>query len=573
MQTLRYLNGVSTSPVTFTDYRGTNVIFDRTAGKSYSFTETSLSFNLLVGANIVDIINPSSANVRYKINIGTTQATLSFGTLPSGVTVSQAGTIYTVYGIDSLSDWEAVKQPTVTIDPSFAGTFSYEAAVVYNTDTAADIEFEWTVGVYLPTAQLSSAFTIDITPSYTRGGVSNMVAVFNWTDFIYDFIYRGNFTMIAAPRFTWDLNKTLSTTATMSCVGTRYIDFGTYNYIPISSSSSVDERGIYIDVADGKLAAQKEASVYNVSTTVYNLPSLTSFTSYGGDFYPNTPVESGTSFARAANRNAPGGGTWAVYYGASSGSNYGTIISEKIGPNSFNNYDNTTFTSSSYFMLSPGVVTGASHPYAVSIASGTMSVYSLQPNPVYTTFEYSVSGLASQVGQLMDVSNDYIVLARPNVASNRNVYVYDITDGTLLQTFTHGANVQAISLYGNSVCVSSTTDTKIYNIDTGATDLTISQGTSTYFSYQTSQNSLTDLYVAIADPDEVSGSSRGVVRIYQRATGTLHATLVNPNVETTSNVDMFGGNVHIDEDYCVVSAAYEDYSNLVPDKGTVYVYT
>ena len=97
--------------------------------KSYNFTESTLSFNLLVGANIVEIINPSSAIVRYKINIGTAQATLNFGTLPSGVTVSQAGTIYTVYGIDSISDWEAVKQPTVTIDPAFTGTFSYSASI------------------------------------------------------------------------------------------------------------------------------------------------------------------------------------------------------------------------------------------------------------------------------------------------------------------------------------------------------------------------------------------------------------------------------------------------------------
>jgi len=571
MQSLTDLNNRASTLITFTENRGTNVIFDRAAGKQYNFTETSLSFDLLVGANIVEIINPSSANVRYKINIGTAQATLNFGTLPSGVTVSQAGTIYTVYGIDSLSDWEAIKQPTVTIDPSFAGSFSYEAAIVYNTDTAADIEFEWTVGVYLPTAQLDTSFTIDITPSYIRGAVSNMVAVFNWTDFIYEFIYRGNFTMTTNAKFTWDLNKTLSTTATMSCTATRYIAFDGYSNLTLSSST--DELGKFIDVADNKVAVYNDSGAYGLSASVYSLPSLSSANiSFSDNWFPSTPSDKGISFARGPNTN---NGAWAVYFGALVSSS-GVIIQNKIGPNSSTNYDNTTFTSNLLnFQMSPGVITADDYTYAVAIdTSGTMTVYSLQPNPVYTTSEYTVSSLGTNVGELLDVNNDYIALARPNSAGNRNVYIYDISDGTLLQTFTHSNGVTAISLYENTVCVSSTTDTKVYNIDTGATDLTISQGTGTIHSSSSPRkNSITDLYVAVAAPNETSGSTKGVVRIYQRATGTLHATILNPNIESTSTGDVFGGNIIIDEDYCVISAFAEDFSNIVLNAGTVYVYT
>jgi hypothetical protein len=178
MQSLTDLNNRAATPITFTENRGTNVIFDRAAGKQYNFTETSLSFDLLVGANIVEIINPSIANVRYKVNLGTTQASLSYGTLPAGVTVNQVGTVYTFYGIDSISDWEAIKQPTVIIDPAFAGSFSYSAAVVYNTDTAADIEFEWNIGIYLPDAQLSAAASLSCAPSYFQGGIANLTSFF-----------------------------------------------------------------------------------------------------------------------------------------------------------------------------------------------------------------------------------------------------------------------------------------------------------------------------------------------------------------------------------------------------------
>ena len=59
MQSLRDLNNRAATSLTFTENRGTNVIFDRAAGKTYSFTETSLSFDILVGANIIEIINPS----------------------------------------------------------------------------------------------------------------------------------------------------------------------------------------------------------------------------------------------------------------------------------------------------------------------------------------------------------------------------------------------------------------------------------------------------------------------------------------------------------------------------------
>ena len=569
MQSLRDLNNRAATSLTFTENRGTNVIFDRAAGKSYNFTESTLSFNLLVGANIVEIINPSSAIVRYKINIGTAQATLNFGTLPSGVTVSQAGTIYTVYGIDSISDWEAVKQPTVTIDPAFTGTFSYSASIVYNTDTTANNEFKWTVGIYLPTAQLTSNTSLNITPSYIKGGNANLVIVWTWTDFIYEFIYRGIFTMITNAKFIWDLNKTLTTTTAMSCTATRYTDFN--SYINIAGSSSSGQLGQYIDIADNKLVVSA-ASGYNSSRLVYNLTGLSTFANASESFYPSSGSLGTANLSRAANTNS---GTWTVHYTAIPAPT-NLHIETKLGPNSWQTHDDDTVSMTGYrnVKLSPGVVTGENYPYLVFCTQDSnasphkISVYSLQPNPVYIVSEYDFRVSSANFNK-MDVTNDYIAF----VTTNSSVSIYNLADGTLVNSINHGSVISSITVYEDDIAISSTSDTKIYDISTGNTEITVSQGSSNGSSYLKT-NGLTDLYVAVSDPGEISGSSQGVVRVYQRTTGNLQATIVNPNIETTSANDSFGSSIHINEDYCVISAPNEeDTVTTATNSGAIYVYT
>lgn len=177
MKTLQYLNGIAGTVVSFTDSRPSGVIFDRPQGKSYDFTASTYSFALLVGGNILEIINPVVANVRYKINLGNALATLSYASLPPGVVVSQSGTIYTIYGIDSVSDWEAVKDPNITLDLEYQGTFSYDVTILYNTDTTADNEFTWTVGVFAPVSEITSTFALSSAPKRTASLVSNITNI------------------------------------------------------------------------------------------------------------------------------------------------------------------------------------------------------------------------------------------------------------------------------------------------------------------------------------------------------------------------------------------------------------
>ena len=202
-QTLTYLNNASTSTVTFTDNRASGVVFDRVEGKSYSFTETSLSFPVYIGANILEIINPSVALVRYKITLGTTQASLSWPSIPFGITLVQSGTQYTLYGLTSVADWELLKAPTITIDPAFNGSFSYTADIVYNTDTTADNEFGWSVGTYIPTTLMETSASLTCDNDFIGGATSNINANFQMgivgvkvlgveADMVTDAVYTAN---------------------------------------------------------------------------------------------------------------------------------------------------------------------------------------------------------------------------------------------------------------------------------------------------------------------------------------------------------------------------------------------
>ncbi len=283
MQSLTDLNTRAAQTVTFTENRGTNVIFDRAAGKTYSFTETTLSFNLLVGANITEIINPTLANVRYKINIGTTQVSLNFGTLPSGVTVSQTGTIYTVFGIDSISDWEAVKQPTVTIDAAFAGTFSYDASIVYNTDTTADNEFQWNVGIYAPDALLESQFAITGNGTSIRNSGATLVALTS---------------IEATPTPPIEISPaSLSSAFSITATGIL-VTFGSAN---ISASSTLSASGDRLRISGSSMSVNTSISaiasqVHQGTSNLTSSASITCSLEQSGMVFTQTGVSNGGTF-------------------------------------------------------------------------------------------------------------------------------------------------------------------------------------------------------------------------------------------------------------------------------------
>lgn len=143
MNSLSQLN--SLAAITFDDQRTPIVIFDRPIPMNQTVTiNQNDTHSVPVGINIVDIVNPTLASVTYTIDISSQpEATLTWASIPADVSVTtpESG-VYTLIGIDSVSDWTALKSPTFTPDPAFTGVFSYTATIAWATGSQS-----WTVNV------------------------------------------------------------------------------------------------------------------------------------------------------------------------------------------------------------------------------------------------------------------------------------------------------------------------------------------------------------------------------------------------------------------------------------------
>ena len=158
MQSLRDLNNYSNELIEFTDLRPPAVITTALEPVSFSFTETDRSFTVKNSTDILEIVRPELANVRYKINTGDSNSIVEWPIpLPAGTSVTQVGSVWTLYGVTE-SNWDLIKNPTIVLDIEFFGSFSYDVSIVYDSLTQANIEISWSVGIYAPQSLMQSTF-------------------------------------------------------------------------------------------------------------------------------------------------------------------------------------------------------------------------------------------------------------------------------------------------------------------------------------------------------------------------------------------------------------------------------
>ena len=129
MNSLQELNGYGASSLEVTDNRYAGIKYTPAPPVS-PFTQilniTSTSVTVNAGIDITEIINYSTANVRYRVTIvpgavnPLTGSSISWASLPSGVTLSTVGNVYTLSGINSVAQWQAVKSFTWTLPANYA---------------------------------------------------------------------------------------------------------------------------------------------------------------------------------------------------------------------------------------------------------------------------------------------------------------------------------------------------------------------------------------------------------------------------------------------------------------------
>jgi surface protein len=151
MTSLTQLNESAASPIEVTDARPATVIFDRFAPRDFLFTISNLNKVLTPQVGINEIVNYSTANVRYRITIRTNRAafisgsSITFNGMPSGASVATTTTtfakVYTVSGLTSAKGFDQIKTVTWNLPVDFALTnkFWVESEVVYY-DQATDKE-------------------------------------------------------------------------------------------------------------------------------------------------------------------------------------------------------------------------------------------------------------------------------------------------------------------------------------------------------------------------------------------------------------------------------------------------
>lgn len=117
MQSLTQLNNYSNTSVDFVDLRPPSIRYNKliAANQVTSGIETkALSYVVVPGIEILEIINPSVL-VSYSFDLSANSSlAVVWPTLPSHLTTSVTGRVYTVTGIRTAGDWQLVRSPIIT---------------------------------------------------------------------------------------------------------------------------------------------------------------------------------------------------------------------------------------------------------------------------------------------------------------------------------------------------------------------------------------------------------------------------------------------------------------------------
>lgn len=153
MNSLQELNNFGGVALDFTDNRPSIVKFDRITPiepLNRGFTITSLAEVITPGIEIAEIVNYSTANVRYQVTLFPGDATpltgssISFSNVPAHVTSSTVGNVYTLTGLRSIDDWLAVRQFTWNLPANYASKPFYhlEVKIIYYDSALASDKFK-----------------------------------------------------------------------------------------------------------------------------------------------------------------------------------------------------------------------------------------------------------------------------------------------------------------------------------------------------------------------------------------------------------------------------------------------
>jgi hypothetical protein len=523
MQSFTSLNTPET--VEFEDLRNPGIITDVPRAFDAQFTETVGEFDVYREIDIIEIIRPELANLRYQIGL-TTQVigaipVVDFGTLPSGVTLVSNANTYTISGIDTLAKWNAVKDPEIKIN-DFLGNFAYSVKIIFFNGTA-DEEIRWTVGTYVPLSIMSGQFTQSVNGTKVRtfNCVMNSTTTLNTDE--NRVIALSSFTASIQGNKVRTLNSGITSQATLSATG-RIVELLNLTYT-INNPESLP-------------------NTHNFGTVAIN----NSFALIGASGYDQT---GSTNIGRA------------YLYNLTTGN-----LQQTFSPA-------TTFESNLKF----GTSVALSNSYAMIANNGTVNntakarIYNLSNGNLLHTLDTTQSQTETQV----TLSDSYAIIAVPNISGGK-VYVYDLINNANLLYIISTPNLsnndffgQSVSVYGNQLLVGSAFYQSdqyrgrayVYDLPTGNLLNTITNPSpiapNINDGFADSVSLFGNFAVVGAQFEESSLAgpfNTGRVYVYNATTGSLIRTINPPNSSTEAN---FGRRISADNNFVIVSTTASKY--------------
>jgi hypothetical protein len=201
MNSLFDLNS-QTVTVEYGDFRPAGVEFNTTTpvNQTKNVLEGQ-TYTASVGINIIDVVDYATTAVSYTVNVSAQPgATVTWNVIPLGCSVSNPSTgVYRIDGINSAFIWEQVKNPIITPDIDFYGTWTITSTINY----LSTLSKSWTTTV----------------------NVTNVVELSTPSEFWFvtgSNLLTGNSTMLdtANPLSSWQVFVSVSPTVAVSTMST-----------------------------------------------------------------------------------------------------------------------------------------------------------------------------------------------------------------------------------------------------------------------------------------------------------------------------------------------------------------
>jgi hypothetical protein len=283
MNSLQELNNFGSEPFDYIDARPSGVIFDRQYPLTAVDQELFISSTSQMpepGINIAEIINYQTANVRYRVTIfpgvanPLTGSTIAWTSLPSGVSLTQVGNQYTISGIHSVAEWEAVKYFTWSLPTNYASFplwYLTVEVIYYDSNLDQEVVMDWLVydDRFFYVAQFNSSANINAVVGVNSPATANLSASANITAEMFNFV-----------RFTANLTSNANLSALVNVNVTEIFGRATINVLPSinlqSASNMIARASVSCDILASVVNLDPRIYVANTSNNIFatNTPAV-----------------------------------------------------------------------------------------------------------------------------------------------------------------------------------------------------------------------------------------------------------------------------------------------------------